>query len=297
MNTLTKTVTELIKRPTLPPYALDGRPLNWSPSENAVSFDSTEDEYQSDSHAACASVLIEMARSPVHLHNEPTANGTGRSLRTPAMAFGTVLRSAVLQNHELGKHYAAHILRRPATSIPKEIFSAAVACARQALGTVVIRTEGAVFTMADLVQMGIRERTYYWVDAESGVTCRARLDLTVQNVIIDLKTAQDAGPESFKSDAEKFGYHIQASFFMDAFRQFLPEVKEPVMIFLVAESNAPHRCKVYQAEGDGLCKLGKIYTQTLLTQYRENQQALHWPVYETRTQKLKRWVGQVRCFF
>jgi hypothetical protein len=59
------------------------------------------------------------------------------------------------------------------------------------------------------------------------------------------------------------------------------------MIFLVAESKAPHGCKVYQADADEFWKLGKICTQNLLRQYRECQQSQHWPGYETGPQILK----------
>ena len=222
--------------PQLPAYALDGRPLYWNESQTAVAFDSTDDEYHSDEWAASASALKLMDRSPAHLHAErqrqQLLRANGMRQKTSKYEFGTAVHAAVLEPQRFKQTYLIHPGNRGKTTKSFKDFELAnpgkrvlmqtelndiIGCANSLRSATVIRTKSAAFTMADLVDIGTPERNYYWLDAQTGLTCKARMDLTIENIVIDVKTAQDARGERFKYDAAKFGYHIQAAFYMEGF--------------------------------------------------------------------------------
>lgn len=74
---------------------------------------------------------------------------------------------------------------------------------------------------AALLDMGAHaEATLRWIDPETYLDCKARLDLWVPSVAVtlDLKTTQDARPESFGKDCERYGYGDQAAMYLEGLR-------------------------------------------------------------------------------
>ncbi|ABD71998.1 hypothetical protein Rfer_4312 (plasmid) [Rhodoferax ferrireducens T118] len=293
----------------LPAYALDGRKLTWTADRTAVWFDSTDEEYHSDDFAASSSALKLMDRSAAHLmaqrQHRAQLRAAGKDEPNRAFMFGTAVHCAVLEPHifktryvvypcverqgvRLTKAYKTFEQTNPKKRIllPSEMASIQD-CARRVLATSVIRTDSESFTMADLVDLGATERNYYWVDLLTGVTCKARMDLTVENIILDIKTAIDARYDRFKYDAGKFGYHIQAAFYMEGYSRFVPEGRNIIMTFLVAEKESPHATIVYEADKDTFWGFGSKRVRELLAQYKQCLQTQHWPAYAEGAQLLK----------
>lgn len=75
------------------------------------------------------------------------------------------------------------------------------------------------------------------------VKCRFDAINIEKGYIVDLKTASDASPFGFSRDAGKFGYHIQASFYM-----FLAKMafgKDFKMYFIAQETKQPYNSAIY----------------------------------------------------
>ena len=290
----------------LPLYARDGRKLQWNEDHTAVMFDSTDTEYHSDYHAASSSALKLLDRSPAHLHQTRLNALTGANNRTSkALLFGTAVHSAVLEPSDFAKKYllfptkAANPSRsskafktfeedHPSARIlmPEEAARVQSAATRIS-ATTVIRSNAGSFTMADLVQLGVKERNIYWIDDATGVTCKARLDLTVENIVLDVKTAEDARYDRFKYDAAKYGYHIQAAFYMAGFAKFMQRGRPIIMMFAVVESAAPHATAVYQADKETFWEFGAKRVAELLPIYKQCMATQIWPAYAPETQLLK----------
>jgi Tfp pilus assembly protein PilE len=290
----------------LPAYALDGRKLDWNADYTAVRFESTDHEYHSDSDAVSASALKLMDRSPAHLHEDRIRRKNNpNSGNTAAMAFGTAVHAAVLENAQFANKYALY--KGPVTkatrntnafkefcesigdkrAILKDEVIAVTAAAKNLLSTVVVKTEKQQFTMDDLVSLGVAEQNYYWVDAQTGLTCKARMDLTVQNLVIDVKTALDARKERFMYDAGKLGYHIQAAFYIAGYSMFHGSGKPIIMVFAVVENKAPYATKVYQADKDAFWGAGQKRVRELLASYKRCVETNVWTGYSTETELLK----------
>lgn len=288
----------------LPKYALDGRKLTWNEERTAVWFESTDGEYHSDSHAVSSTTLKLMDQSPAHFRAEQERRNDPKYGRKAAFFFGTAVHSAVLEPHLFKSQYKvfpgplsrntratkaftefaeANLHVRPI--LPTEIEPIRRA-AISALSTEVIRNESTSFQLKDLVQVGAAERVFYWVDKQTGLTCKARLDLVVENIIIDLKTTMDARKERFRHEAGKFGYHIQAAFYMEALSHFLEAGRQPIMLFVVVEKQAPFGTKVYQAHRDTFWLPGQKRVRSLLAQYKQCVTTRVWPSYSQQAEIL-----------
>lgn len=73
-------------------------------------------------------------------------------------------------------------------------------------------------TARDLIASGDHEQSFVWTDERTRLLCKARCDVVDNSGkrVIDFKTAADASPSGFARSVAKFGYHIQASFYLRA---------------------------------------------------------------------------------
>jgi len=284
--------------PKLPRYALDGRPITWNADRSACTFDSTAGEYHSDRLAVSASALKKLARSPAHYR----ASVTAPRKQTATQRFGTAVHACVLEGARFSLDYVVWQTRRSgkawkifeAANSRKEVLTqeemdAVRGCAREALSTVAVRSDdGSEFTLDDLVALGEKERNYYWVDGETGLTCKARLDLTCQHVTFDLKTTDDARLESFTRQATADGYDIQAAFYTRARVAFDPSLAgNSPFLFVVCEAKAPHATLVHRADRDEFTAFGDKKVAKLMNVYKRCLASGRWPAYDPQSSSLK----------
>lgn len=105
--------------------------------------------------------------------------------------------------------------------------------------------------------------------------CKSRLDLlifdkadpTIPKFIIDWKTTEDAGPESFAKSSYNYGYHRQAAWYQHAVESCWPgEGRTTTFLFVAVEKSPPYRVEVYQPTEDFL-HLGREENQRLVTDW------------------------------
>jgi PDDEXK-like domain of unknown function (DUF3799) len=125
---------------------------------------------------------------------------------------------------------------------------------------------------------GKPEVTALWTDADTGVDCRARFDwLREDGLIVDLKTTRCAKPEAFERLAIEHRYHVQAAFYMEAYRRVTGN--EPVgFAFVAVEKEPPYCACVYVSQPDFL-QLGRIEFLKNLNTYAECRNSGEWPGY------------------
>ena len=98
----------------------------------------------------------------------------------------------------------------------------------------------------NILTNGIAECSYF--GELDGIKVKCRPDYYREDIglIIDVKTVQDASPDAFIKDVAKWGYFIQASFYMDVLRSLgLPANK---FLFLVVEKKNPHMVGLYELD-------------------------------------------------
>ena len=97
---------------------------------------------------------------------------------------------------------------------------------------------------AGLLIGGRREVTMRWVDEETGLACKSRVDLYEPGEFqMDLKSCTDASKEGFGRAVASYMYDMQGAHYLDGVRSNGDTIKW--FIFLACESSAPYVCQPY----------------------------------------------------
>jgi hypothetical protein len=131
------------------------------------------------------------------------------------------------------------------------------------------------------------EQSLYWTDPDTGILCKCRPDILRNNLVCDLKTAQDGCPRSFQYAAFDYGYHIQAAMIQEALIQ-LKQIQINDFLFLVIEKTAPYAISIYQLDQVSLAQ-GHHEFKTLLRRYQHCLETNDWPAYEIQEISLPRY--------
>ena len=123
-----------------------------------------------------------------------------------------------------------------------------------------------------------------------GVNGKARPDWLPAEfpVIVDLKTAADASQAEFARASARYGYALQAAYYIDAAAQCgMPDM---AFIHVVVETDAPYGVAVYQMDDEAIDHGRRCYERALTT-YRTCRETGEWPGYaqEILPLSLPRW--------
>lgn len=94
------------------------------------------------------------------------------------------------------------------------------------------------------------EESYIWDDQENGLACKCRPDARCSNVIIDLKSAQDARPKAFSRAVHSYGYHIQDVHYCLGAESVYGEPF--AMRFIVVEKEPPYAVAIYDLDEEAV---------------------------------------------
>lgn len=132
---------------------------------------------------------------------------------------------------------------------------------------------------------GEAEKSVYWNDAITGVLCRCRPDWwRDDNVIVDLKTTEDASPEGFAKSMANYRYDVQAAYYLDGVQQATGK-RPKAFVFIAVEKKPPYGVGVYVLDSDSL-ELGRAQYQHDLRIYAECVRTGEWPGYGDKIQTI-----------
>ena len=131
-----------------------------------------------------------------------------------------------------------------------------------------------------LLIKGEHEKSFFWVDEETGIPCKCRPDsfgqIKDQYICVDLKTTNDAETDKFMRDALKYGYDIQAYHYCQGLEN---AYKQPFkFIFIAQEKTAPYLVNVLEAD-EYFMKSGEELTKDLLIKYKKAVETDTWEGY------------------
>lgn len=129
---------------------------------------------------------------------------------------------------------------------------------------------------------GVAEASLFWVDGDSGVHRRARLDWLPnptggRMIIADYKTSDSANPDKFAKSAANFGYHQQHPWYVDAVTA-LGLADDPQFVFVVQEKEPPYLVSVVQLDSTAV-RIGGRLNRQAIDIYAECDSTGHWPAY------------------
>lgn len=146
-----------------------------------------------------------------------------------------------------------------------------------------------------LFAKGQPEVSLYWVDDDTGVTCRGRIDWLHPSAIVDVKTARDASPYGFAKACADYGYRESAAHYSNGV-EVLTGKRLPFWL-VVVEVTAPYLVAMYQFSEADLAHGDEQMREALKT-YAECESTGEWPGYPTDIQTLEmpRWASASKEF-
>lgn len=232
---------------------------------------------------ASKSALDQLDKSPAHYRAWLAGECEQHS---PALAFGSALHCRVLEPSRYARDYAI----RPdfgdgRTKVAKE---AKTAWDAATVGKSIV-SSGDAETIARIAASieahpvasrlfhgGIAESTIAWMDADSGVDCKGRVDYYRGGVIIDLKTTLDASPAGFAKSIAGYRYHVQAAMYLQGMQACGEKPKG--FVFVAVEKSAPYAVGVYELRPEDIEKGDLAVARGLATMAQCLRSGM-WPAY------------------
>lgn len=135
-----------------------------------------------------------------------------------------------------------------------------------------------------LSRPGRAEQSVYWVDQVTGVLCRCRPDfLTDDDIVVDLKTTEDASPEEFARSCANYRYHVQHPFYLDGLSAIGRRPR--AFVFIAVEKKAPYAVGVYVLREEDV-ELGRLQYIADVQTYAECQRTGVYPAYSEKIESL-----------
>ena len=200
---------------------------------------------------------------------------------TPTLKFGTALHCAYLEPEKFAKEYIEipKIDRRTKEGKLKAEEYEALAGTKIALEKPEMEMVHAILAKLSMHVKAqkfrlaaVTEKSYFWVDEDTGIQCRIRCDMVVLDehgnivALLDLKTTTDASRNVFWRSIEDYGYDLQAAFYVDAVKVAIG--REVPFYILAVESAAPY--------GVALYRIGAASIEVGRRKYRAALQLLDW---------------------
>lgn len=122
---------------------------------------------------------------------------------------------------------------------------------------------------------GARELFVTWLDEETGLRCKARIDLLAADRLVDLKSSAAIDPFSFGRLAARLGYHAQLAFYLDGLVAN-GVVIQPEPILIAVEMAIPFDVVPYELSLP-VMEAGRREYRRLLLQVAECEARGEWP--------------------
>lgn len=207
---------------------------------------------------------------------------------TPAMVLGSAIHAAILEPDIFASQYVADpgISRR--SNAGKAEFEAFQAENR---GKTILTDDDfqtclavrdAVHThpvAAGLLQGGVAEQSFYAIDDETGELIKCRTDYLAGDLIVDVKSTEDASPNGFGKSSANFRYPMQVAWYRHVMRMAFGEAP-PHWVFLATEKKPPYAVGIYFPMPEDV-ERSMAAARRHLDRIVEHRRSGHWPDYAT----------------
>jgi len=250
------------------------------------------EKYLADTSAVSSSWMkIVLERSPKHLKHRLDDPESAKV--TPALQKGRLVHTAILEPDTLTERYLSAPKKGPAkrtvAGLPvknsnagkdeiKELLQAAGE--RELVGFIdydnALALRDAVWqtkTGKLIMSKGRAETSCYWDDEATGAKCKARADwLRADEIIFDLKSAENANYQAFSKAIVNYKYDLQAAHYADGL-----EVDK--FAWIVVEPEPPHGVAFYPADQE-ILERGRVIRSVAMDVIAQCMDKEEWPGYE-----------------
>jgi exodeoxyribonuclease VIII len=241
-----------------------------------------------------SSDLRRLLRSPAHYRNP-------QKLESPALAFGTLVHTFVLEPHVAEARYRPRADVDGRTKEGKTVRDWESALAAQQGVQFVNRSDYDAATSitasvcshlgcSSLLSGGLAEVSGT-VEGFRDINARIRPDYLTDKHIVDLKTCVDARSDAFSRSVINFLYQVQAAFYVDVAEAI--DGKKRDFYWIGVEKDAPYAVSVFKAS-DAMLEHGRQQYRKAIELYKECAAMDLFPAYsqQVQTLELPNWVKE-----
>lgn len=233
--------------------------------------------------------IMRFLRTPKHYYNDYIANKS-RDMSSPAILFGKALHCLILEPDQFKSRYviAEKVDRR--TSAGKEYWAGLEKFkgSREIIDEhqyhEICMARDSVLSDKDaseFIKGASYESSIFWNDKDTDVPCKARPDILHHNMIVDLKTTEDASEDAFRYSIKKYGYHVQAAMQLDGYNA-INNTNHNNFVIIAVEKSPPYAVAVYLMHEEAIEK-GRILYKSALERFRECLDDNVWASYPIQT--------------
>lgn len=247
-------------------------------------YDISNEQY----HAADAisrSKLIILDKSPFHFWYEVYSGDAPKNDPTPAMNIGSAFHTLLLEPNLFNQQYAVLPKVDRRTTKGKEQYEIFIT---ENMGKIVLTEDqfGELNSMIshvrkhDIVNTLLEgaefEKSIFWTDEETGLQFKSRPDILQSQMVVDLKTTNDASNHIFMRSAYNYGYYLQAGMAYEACKS----IGRPLDNFsiLAIEKQAPHVPSVFVMDKDAI-QFGINQFNAYKMKLKKCLESNNWPAY------------------
>lgn len=195
---------------------------------------------------------------------------------TDALVFGNALHCLILEPEQFDEKYAVKPVCDRRTKLGKQLYAEFL---EESEGKIILTQEqhtaayGIAKSLANhplvsnMLKGGESEVSYFADDSFYNVKRKCRLDYFKGGVIFDVKTCKDASPQGFLKAVINYGYHLQASYYLDTVNMSGEDTAKE-FVFIAVENVFPYAVGVYKLDEQSL-KAGRNRYKAALTKLAE----------------------------
>lgn len=248
--------------------------------------DCTNDEYHRGPGVSKSHLDAIAGASPKHYWHKYLNPDRVREEPTPAMVLGSAIHSAILEPDLFPLEYVADPGINRRTNAGKAEYEAFVA---ENAGKTVLNDEQMQTCLmvrdavhlhpvaAGLLQGGKAEQSFYAIDNETGELIKCRTDYLAGDLIVDVKSTEDASPDGFGKSAANFRYPMQVAWYRHVMDSAFGE-HPPHWVFLAVEKKPPHAIGIYFPVAEDVQR-ARLACRRDLMRIVQHKRANHWPDY------------------
>jgi exodeoxyribonuclease VIII len=184
-----------------------------------------------------------------------------------ALDFGNAFHAFVLEKEQFAKRYIVAEKHNRVTTAGKKARTEMLQAAqgRQLLCSEAFEQIKAMAaqinastTASALIDGALYEKSIFWRDNESGLLCKVRPDIwrknkMSRNIIVDVKTCDDASPQAFERSIYLYGYDLQAAMIHEALHA-LYNINVMDFVFIAVEKEPPYAIGLYPLHENAIHK-------------------------------------------
>jgi len=234
-------------------------------------------EYHGHKESISRSALMDFQISPFTYWAKHLNPARPQKDATRQMTLGSAFHSLILEPMLFGEEYAIEPKKVLLKDSGRTLFEAyKKVCEELETSTKIILTAEEASNLyemrtkfqssreaVELIQGARVEHSFFWIDKDSGLLLKARPDALHANMIVDLKTCNDASPRAIQTAMITGGYHIQGAMIRDAV-EAIEGNRINTVINLCVETKYPHNMGIYILDEFAIDEGEKKYKQLCL---------------------------------